>query len=172
MLVSESFADPADPVAMLTRRCLEIKACAEKIGSGPATLWLVFSGALAAESSLVRPVESGAWAFSRTLANEFQKLDVRRIDLAPDLPVDVAAKEIQRIMASGTAETELQIDKRATRAVRVTSLRQALEMQDRAAQTAAVLRRRASSGSACRGSRWSANGRPMTKSKSKSKLRG
>jgi phthiocerol/phenolphthiocerol synthesis type-I polyketide synthase C len=147
VLVSESLADPADPVAALTRRCLQIKACAEKIGSGPATLWLIFSGALAAESTLVRPVENGAWAFSRTLANEFQKLDVRRIDLAPDLPVDVAAKEIQRIMASGTNETELQIDKRAIRAVRVANLKQALESKAAPPrQTAAVLRRRASSG--------------------------
>ena len=29
----------------------------------------------------VRPVETGAWAFSRVLANEFPKLDVRRIDI-------------------------------------------------------------------------------------------
>ena len=146
VLVPDSAADPADPVAVLTRRCLEIKACAEKIGTASATLWLVFSGALTAESSLVRPVESGAWAFSRTLANEFPKLDVRRIDLATDLSVEAAAKEIQRIMASGTGETELQVGRRAIRAVRVTGLRQALDSNPAPQQAAAVLRRRSPSG--------------------------
>ncbi len=146
VLIPESLADPVDPVTTLTRRCLDIKVCAEKIGSGPATLWLVFCGALSCESSSVRPVESGAWAFSRTLANEFQKLDVRRIDLAPDLPIDIAAGEIQQIMVSGTAETELHIDRGAIRAVRVTGLRQVLDAKPALQQTAAVLRRREASG--------------------------
>ncbi len=146
VFLSESIADPADPVSALTRRCLDIKACAEKIGSGPTTLWLVFSGALAADASLVRPVESGAWAFSRTLANEFQKLDVRRIDIVPELSLDVAAKQILRIVTSGTNETELQVDKRSTRAVRVTNLRQALDVRGTTQQLAAVLQRRASAG--------------------------
>src|SRR4029079_13966417 len=100
---------------------------------------------LAADSSLVRPVESGAWAFSRTLANEFQKLDIRRIDLATDLSGEIARHEIQRIMLSGTAETELQIDMRATRAVRVSHLRRALDGKA-PPQTAADLRPRAPPG--------------------------
>src|SRR4029078_418211 len=51
----------------------------------------------------------------------------------------------QRIMLSGTAETELQIDKRATRAVRVSHLRRALDGRP-PPQTASVLRRRVASG--------------------------
>jgi phthiocerol/phenolphthiocerol synthesis type-I polyketide synthase C len=146
VLVPAFAADPADSVATLTRRCLEIKACAEKIGAGPATLWLVFSGALAAESSQVRPVEAGAWAFSRTLANEFPKLDVRRIDIAPNVLDDAAARQIQRILISGTNETELHVDAQTIRAVRVEALKRALDSKASTGRTAAKLERRSASG--------------------------
>ena len=96
-------------MASLTRRSLEMKAVAEKIGNVPATLWLVFYGARANESTNVRPVEAGAWAFSRVLANEFPKLDVRRIDISQDLPLDLAAQHIRNIVFSGTNETEFQV---------------------------------------------------------------
>lgn len=146
VLVPEFAADPADPVAALTRRCLDIKACAERIGNGPATLWLVFSGALATDSSPVRPVETGAWAFSRTLANEFPKLDVRRIDITPNLSDDVAASEIQKILVSGTKETELQLGDQTIRAVRVEALKRALDSKPSNRRTAAKLERRSASG--------------------------
>src|SRR5262249_17435566 len=78
--------DPvADPLEALSHRCLAIKACAERVGSARVTLWLVFEGALPNEGREVRPVETGAWAFARTLANEFAHLDVRKIDIAPSV---------------------------------------------------------------------------------------
>jgi acyl transferase domain-containing protein/NADPH:quinone reductase-like Zn-dependent oxidoreductase/NADP-dependent 3-hydroxy acid dehydrogenase YdfG/acyl carrier protein len=143
VLAPEDVADPADPVEALTRRCLDIKACAEKLDGLVATLWLVFRGALMG-SAPVRPVEAGAWAFSRTLANELPKLDIRRIDIASDLSADSVAAEIERILASGTNERELQIDKQSTRAVRVMHLRHAAQPGHE--RVAAVLRRRSQSG--------------------------
>ena len=129
MRLSSSRTPPnsGNHVASLTRRSLEIKAVAEKIGNVPATLWLVFCGARANEGTNVRPIEAGAWAFSRVLANEFPKLDVRRIDISADLPLDLAAQRIRNIVLSGTNETELQVDKRTVRAVRVSGLRQVVE---------------------------------------------
>ena len=73
----------AEPMQALIERCTQIKACADRFGGGVGTLWLVFCGALANSGADVRPVETGAWAYSRTLANEFPHLDVRRIDIAP-----------------------------------------------------------------------------------------
>ncbi len=128
-----------DPAAALTRRCMEIKACAEKIGAAQATLWLVFSGALGGDTPEVRPVETGAWAFSRVLANEFQKLDVRRIDIAPELSADVAAEQIRNVILSGTAETEIRIDGSAIRVVRVGPLQRARDHGGSAAAPAARL---------------------------------
>jgi len=146
VLVAEAASTSGDHTAVLTRRCLAIKACAERIGHAPATLWLVFSGALASEKAPVRPVETGAWAFSRTLANEFPKLDVRRIDVTSTTPLAAAAGQIQRILESGTKETELQVDGRAVRAVRVEPLRRVLENTRTTRRTGARLERRAVAG--------------------------
>ena len=59
------------------------RPAADRFEGGAGTLWLVFSGALANSGADIRPVETGAWAYSRTLANEFPHLDVRRVDIAP-----------------------------------------------------------------------------------------
>jgi phthiocerol/phenolphthiocerol synthesis type-I polyketide synthase C len=138
--------DHVNPVEALTQRCLEIKACAEAIGSKSATLWLIFSGALDSGASQLRPVEKGAWAFSRTLANEFQKLDVRRIDIEPRVPADLAAEQIEKIVCSGTAETELHLSGTAIHAVRVRPLSRVLEHKVASSKMAARLERRSTLG--------------------------
>lgn len=139
-------ADPADPIAALTRRCFDIKACAERIGNRPVKVWLLFSGALANGKSPVRPVETGAWAFSRTLANEFPKLDVRRIDIAPMISAEVVAKQVGSSLTSGTKETELQLCNGTVRGVRVESLRTAVDAHGSSRRMGARLERRALSG--------------------------
>jgi acyl transferase domain-containing protein/NADPH:quinone reductase-like Zn-dependent oxidoreductase/acyl carrier protein/NADP-dependent 3-hydroxy acid dehydrogenase YdfG len=134
--------DPIDPVRVLTQRCMDIKSCAEKIGDAKATLWLIFSGALGVGSTLVRPIETGAWAFSRTLANEFPNLDIRRIDISPSLAKDMAAAKIDQIIGSGTPETEIHVDAGAVRAVRVQSLTRSVEQASAPPAPAARLYRR------------------------------
>jgi hypothetical protein len=142
VLADVSQDDPIDPVRVLTQRCMDIKSCAEKMGDAKATLWLVFSGALGVDATLVRPIETGAWAFSRTLANEFPNLDVRRIDISPSLAMDAAAAKIDRIIASGTSETEIHVDAGAVRAVRVQSLTRSVEQASAQPAPAARLYRR------------------------------
>lgn len=146
VLLADTAAGGTDHTTALTRRCLDIKACAERIGNAPATLWLMFSGALADETAPVNPVETGAWAFSRTLANEFPKLDVRRIDVSPHAPAGAAAAQIQKVLGSGTRETELRIDGQTVRAVRVESLRRVVEEGASSRRTGARLERRAVAG--------------------------
>ena len=146
VLVPEIADNPSDPVAALTRRCLDIKACAEKINGAPATLWLLFSGALASGRSPVNPVETGAWAFSRTLANEFPKLEVRRIDIVPGLSAATVAPRIHRIVESQTKETELHLGEQSIHAVRVAGLKQALDAKASSGRTSARLERRSVAG--------------------------
>jgi acyl transferase domain-containing protein/NADPH:quinone reductase-like Zn-dependent oxidoreductase/acyl carrier protein len=110
---------PADTVGSLTARCLEIKAAVERFGSSRGKFWLVLRGALPNDGSPVRPVAAGIWAFSRTLANEFPHIDVRRVDIASDVPLVVAAARLGDIVSADSAETELQIDRSGIRAVRV-----------------------------------------------------
>jgi phthiocerol/phenolphthiocerol synthesis type-I polyketide synthase C len=133
--------DPdADNLAALTRACLDIKACGERLGSAPATLWLLFRGATLRPESPLAPVQSGAWAFSRTLANELQHLDVRRIDIASDLSVGAAVEHVAAIIQSGTAETELQIDGAVIRAVRVREIADCYQPMARPAPAARLER--------------------------------
>ncbi|MBV9969726.1 MAG: acyltransferase domain-containing protein, partial [Xanthobacteraceae bacterium] len=138
-----SFLDrPKETVPALIERCTHIKASADRFGGAAGTLWLVFCGALANKAAAVEPVETGAWAYSRTLANEFPQLDVRRIDIVPGLAGHEAMTRLRDIILSGTEETELQIDHRVTCAVRVDGLDAVLARLPQRRAEAAKLQRR------------------------------
>ncbi len=133
-----------EPMQALIERCMEIKACADRFRGGAGTLWLVFGGALANSGADIRPVETGAWAYSRTLANEFPHLDVRRIDIAPGIAAEEAVVRLRDIIVSGTEETELQIDDLVTCGVRVDGLDAILgRLPQRRAEAAKLQRRTA-----------------------------
>lgn len=135
-------ATPGEAVDQLTACCLEMKACAERLGSFRTTLWLVFRGALGGHGAKINPLATGAWAFSRTLANEFPNLDVRRIDIMPDLPDEASAARLCDIILSGTSETELQIDGKFVRAVRADTIKQVLDHTSARSADALCLQRR------------------------------
>ena len=139
-------ARPGAAVDQLTACCLEMKACAERFGRSVGTLWFVFKGALASEHGKINPLATGAWAFSRTLANELPNLDVRRIDIAPHVPNNVAAARLCDIILSGTPETELQIDGKLVRAVRADTIKQALDRTPARSADALCLQRRLTAG--------------------------
>ncbi len=111
----------ATSVERVANRCLAIKECAERMANAPAALWLLFSGARANGGS-ADPVETAAWAFSRVLANEFQKLDVRRVDIAQGSDPEKAAELLAALLRSETPETEFQIDDSGIRVVRFQEL--------------------------------------------------
>ncbi len=134
-----------DPVTSLTERCLQIKRCAERVAETSTPLWLLFSGAKPGAGS-VNSVETGAWAFSRSLANEFPKLDVRRIDISPSLDPSRVGELVRAIVLSGTSETEFQVDGEMVRAVRVEQLARVSTPKGRDAASAAKLMRRSRSG--------------------------
>lgn len=120
VLVFDAVPDSSvEPVQDLLQRCNQLKNLVQSIGTTKATIWLIFSGALSVGAAQARPVETGAWAFSRVLSNEYGKLDLRRLDIAPGTSFDLAARHIHSIIQSGTNETELHSDGRAIRAVRV-----------------------------------------------------
>lgn len=133
-----------DTVAALSERCMQIKTCAERMTATSAQLWLVFRGARGRWGA-VQPVETGAWAFSRTLANEFPKIDVRRIDLAPDLDPKIAAQQIRKLILSGTTETEFVLHGPEVRVLRVQGGRRIPVDGNRRSAAAARLTRRSRS---------------------------
>lgn len=99
--------------------CLRMKLCAERFASKATTLWHVFHKSATPLRKTQCPVQQGAWAFSRTLSNEFPHLNVRRIAIAEDLCESKAANRILSIMFSRTAETELHVDDSGIGTVRV-----------------------------------------------------
>ena len=133
------------PVPDLLHRCKQLKDWVQGVGPTKATIWLVFSGALSVGGAEVQPVETGAWAFSRVLSNEFSKLDLRRLDIAPGTPPELAARHIHAIVQSGTNETELHSDGRAIRAVRVMPINSIARSTPVATDDAVRLQRRAMS---------------------------
>lgn len=114
-------SDAASTAERIADRCLEIKQCAERMTNTPAALWLLFSGARP-DGQQADPVETAAWAFSRVLANEFQKLDVRRVDIAKGTDPKHAARILSQLVIRGTDETEFQIDDSGVRVVRFQEL--------------------------------------------------
>jgi phthiocerol/phenolphthiocerol synthesis type-I polyketide synthase C len=105
----------------IANRCLAIKECADRMANAPAVLWLLFSGARA-DGEKSDPVETAAWAFSRVLANEFQKIEVRRIDVAKGTNPKKAAKLIADLLRSSTEETEFHLDETGVRVLRFQEL--------------------------------------------------
>lgn len=102
----------------LRERCLSLKRCAEHLGTRQTRLWLIAPGATRASGGACSAVETGLWAFSRTLANESANLDLRRVDLAPEMSSKHAAERLRDLILSGSAETEIVLDEDATRVVR------------------------------------------------------
>ena len=131
---------------LLTARCLEIKTCVERFESVPATIWHVHHNALASSAARVDPFAAGMWAFSRTVANEFPALNVRRLDIVPQASSATLAARLRDIILSGTAETELQIDEASLRAVRVDRIKRVLDRIPSPYAPAIRLQRRLSAG--------------------------
>jgi phthiocerol/phenolphthiocerol synthesis type-I polyketide synthase C len=112
-------AGGATSAGHLAERCLTLKNCAAHLGKHKRRLWIESPSALRAVPGAAGPVETGFWAFTRSFANEFPTLDVRRVDLEPGLPARVKARRLADIILSGTAETEIILDAQSTRVVRL-----------------------------------------------------
>jgi NADPH:quinone reductase-like Zn-dependent oxidoreductase/acyl carrier protein len=109
----------ANAADYLAQRCLTLRNWAVQLGKHKQQLWIECPGALRATGAGAEAAEAGFWSFTRTLANEFQMLDVRRIDTAPGAPPQVRAQQLAGLILSGTSETEILVDAAETRVVRI-----------------------------------------------------
>jgi NADPH:quinone reductase-like Zn-dependent oxidoreductase/predicted TPR repeat methyltransferase len=110
--------DHSTAVKALTDKCLRLKRSVERLGGRKATVWIVTSGATSADGRVQGNIATGIWAFSRTLANEFQGLDVRRVDVSNELMPDTVAERLRDLVLSKTDETEIILTPSGTRVVR------------------------------------------------------
>jgi acyl transferase domain-containing protein/NADPH:quinone reductase-like Zn-dependent oxidoreductase/acyl carrier protein len=102
----------------LTSFCLRLKSFADAFTGIKLRLWFVTQGVMKPPFDSNADRGSGIWAFSRTLANEYHSFDIRRVDTASDMPLDVIAKRLSHLVASGTDETDIVLSARQTEVLR------------------------------------------------------
>ena len=118
VFLAGAFTRGGEAAERLRDRCLSLKRCTEHLGGRQTRLWVVAPGATRDRGGQGTSVEAGVWAFTRTLANEAQNLDVRRIDLAPEMSSKRASERLRDLILSGTPETEIVLDDDRTQVVR------------------------------------------------------
>ncbi|MCW5701009.1 MAG: SDR family NAD(P)-dependent oxidoreductase [Bradyrhizobium sp.] len=146
ILTPPPWSEKLDSETAILRRCLDLKSLATALAGSKTTLWLIFVGALGIDGGPVHPVESGTWSFSRTLANEFPTLDIRRINVAVGTSPASAARLIENVIRSGTSETELHTDGAKIEAIRIKGLKSVVEHIARPEPAAGRLQRRSGAG--------------------------
>jgi phthiocerol/phenolphthiocerol synthesis type-I polyketide synthase C len=118
VFLAGAFTRGGEAAERLRDRCLSLKRCSEHLGTRQTRLWVVAPGATRDRGGQTTNIEAGVWAFSRTLANEAPNLDVRRIDLSPEMSSKRASERLRDLILSGTPETEIVLDDERTQVVR------------------------------------------------------
>ncbi|WP_267353922.1 MULTISPECIES: type I polyketide synthase [unclassified Methylobacterium] len=118
VFLAGAFTRGGEAAERLRDRCLSLKRCIEHLGARQTRLWVVAPGATRDRGGQTTNIEAGVWAFSRTLANEAPNLDVRRIDLSPEMSSKRASERLRDLILSGTPETEIVLDDEQTQVVR------------------------------------------------------
>ena len=118
VFLAGAFTRGGEAAERLRDRCLSLKRCIEHLGARQTRLWVVAPGATRDRGGQATNVEAGVWAFTRTLANETPNLDVRRIDLSPEMSSKRASERLRDLILSGTPETEIVLDDERTQVIR------------------------------------------------------
>ncbi|WP_375410016.1 SDR family NAD(P)-dependent oxidoreductase [uncultured Methylobacterium sp.] len=120
VFLAGAFGRQGEAADRLRDRCLSLKRCVEHLGTRQTRLWVICPGATRDGTEEASAVETGVWAFTRTLANEVANLDVRRVDLSPASSSKRSAERLRDLILSGTPETEIILDDDRTRVIRFT----------------------------------------------------
>ncbi|MDP4023264.1 SDR family NAD(P)-dependent oxidoreductase [Methylobacterium sp. NEAU 140] len=118
VFLAGAFSRGGEAAERLRDRCMSLKRCTEHLGARQTRLWVVAPGATRDRGGQATNVEAGVWAFTRTLANEAPNLDVRRIDLSPEMSSKRASERLRDLILSGTPETEIVLDDERTQVIR------------------------------------------------------
>ncbi|WP_034992390.1 type I polyketide synthase [Beijerinckia mobilis] len=116
--LSGGFEDPQPSVRTLTETCLALRECAELCEGQKIKIWLVVAGATDPDQVQICDKAAGLWAFSRTLANEYQNLDIRRIDISDALKPEMIGERLRDLVCSQTDETEIILGAHETEVLR------------------------------------------------------
>ncbi len=98
--------------SLLTGLLMKIRAFAEGVAENEVPVWFVFNG------NADLPVNRALWAATRVVANEYSNLRVHRVSMEQGYS-DTDLAVFGRLIAGGTAETEIRIDNGVMRAIRI-----------------------------------------------------
>ena len=98
----------------------DLAAVLDVVQQGRCRLWVVVQGLQSGSTpDGIDPVAEAIWCFARVAMNEYPAVEMRLVDLAPDLDAAVAAQALAGAIASPSAEAELLIDATGLSAVRL-----------------------------------------------------
>jgi acyl transferase domain-containing protein/NADPH:quinone reductase-like Zn-dependent oxidoreductase/acyl carrier protein len=80
------------------------------VQGGQCRLWIVVRGLQSASAALIDPIAEAVWDFARVAMNEYAAVEMKLIDLALDLPPELAARRLAEQIATPGPEAELLID--------------------------------------------------------------
>ena len=89
--------------------------------AGKCRLWILVRGLQADDPRAIDPIAEAVWCFARVAMNEYPAIDVKLVDIAPDLDTATAGSHLATLIASPGTETELLIDKAGLSAARITA---------------------------------------------------
>lgn len=113
---------PRNPAHSIENRIMTAAALLEgaRASERPVQVWLVTRGAAPDldDPATCDPAGAGLWAFGRVACNEYPDVDIRLLDVAPDLSVPDAVRSLAELVARPRSETELLLKSDGLHAVR------------------------------------------------------
>ncbi|MDQ0504875.1 type I polyketide synthase [Xanthobacter agilis] len=109
-------ADPAALAALFTRTTALLEAV--RAHAGKAEVWGLTRGGAPVAGT---PLASACWGYGRVAINEFADLDLRLVDVAPELDADTAAGRLTALLLTAPDERELVIGAGPVGAVRTST---------------------------------------------------
>lgn len=102
----------------LQRITMDCKALFESMSTYKGTVWFLTYQAVGDNCN---PYATSVWVLLRTIQNEYPHLDLRRLDCTDEWSIPDLAKELERILQTGTDETELILRKSGISVIRFTN---------------------------------------------------
>lgn len=119
--LSGAYSDGNDACAVADQRSWSLTRLLNAIGADAHKLWVIAPGGAQdiAGGTAHRPEQAAIWAYVRVAMNEFPDIDLRLIDIAPDLEPGVAAVRLLEELDRDDDEKEVIIDGRSRSGIRI-----------------------------------------------------
>ena len=105
----------------LDRSIAHLAAMLNALQTAKCRLWVLVRGLDSASADAIDPIAEAVWCFVRVAMNEYPSIDLKLVDVAPDLDAATAAQQLAGLIGAPGADAELLIDGTGIRAIRTVS---------------------------------------------------